>query len=412
MAKFAYTARDHESRLITGTLEADDKTFVIKELKKRSLTIIDIVLEEKQKKTFAAAVGGSGGGSGLRAKIKPMDLVVFSRQLATLIDSGVSLITGLNILHDQVENQYLKKIILNIKGDIEAGNSLSAAFAKYPDAFPGIFSNMIRAGESSGSLNEILERVADYLERSENLRRKIKSSLTYPVLIVGMAVVIIAFLMLKVVPTFKNIFSSLGGQLPAPTQVLILLSDTTVKFFPIFIVMFVAILIAFKKYISTAVGRMQFDTFKLGLPVFGPIIKKISISRFARTLATLVKSGVSILEAFEIAGKVSGNKVIEVATEQIRTNMRAGETISEPMGQTGKFPPFVVKMIAVGEQTGELERMLTKISDYYENQVNDSLTELTSMIEPIIIGFLGITIGFIVVAMFMPIFKLTSLISK
>jgi len=406
MPKFSYSARDKESRLITGVLEAQDKTFIVKELRKRNLTIIDIVQEDtKQKKPVQQQ-------QKIRGKVKPMDLVVFSRQLATLIDSGVSLITGLNILNDQVENPYLKKIIFNIKNDIEAGNSLSAAFSKYPEAFPPIFSNMIKAGESSGSLNEILDRVADYLERTENLRRKIKSSLTYPILIVGMAGLIVAFLMLKVVPTFKNIFMSLGGDLPAPTQLLITASDVSVKFFPFIAIGLVIIVISINKYINTEQGRINFDNFKLRLPVFGPIINKISISRFTRTLATLVKSGVSILDAFEIAGRVSGNKIIEIATDQIRVNMRAGETISEPMEQTGKFPPFVVKMVAVGEQTGELERMLTKISDYYENQVNDSLNEMTSLIEPLIITFLGVTIGFIVVAMFLPIFKLTQLIQK
>ncbi len=404
MAKFNYTARDRDSRLISGTLEAQDKSFIIKELKKRNLTIIDIIQEDiKEKKVVQHRS---------RGKVKPMDLVVFSRQLATLIDSGVSLITGLNILHDQVENQYLKKIILSIKNDIEAGNSLSASFAKYPEAFPSIFSNMIRAGESSGSLNEILDRVADYLEKTENLSRKIKSSLTYPILIVGMAALIIAFLILKVIPTFKNIFASLGGQLPAPTQILIFVSDMSVKFFPFLVLAVVIIIVSFKKYLSTEQGKLNFDKFKLKLAIFGPIINKICISRFARTLATLVKSGVSILDAFEIAGKVAGNKVIEIATDQIRTNLRAGENISGPMEETGKFPPFVVKMIAVGEQTGELERMLTKISDYYEAQVNDSLNELTSLIEPIIISFLGVTIGFIVVAMFLPIFKLSQIISK
>jgi type IV pilus assembly protein PilC len=404
MPKFSYSARDKESRFITGSLEAQDKSFVVKELKKRNLTIIDIVQEDtKQKKPAQQKFKG---------RVKSMDLVVFSRQLATLIDSGVSLITGLNILHDQVENDYLKKIIFNIKNDIEAGNSLSAAFSKYPEVFPPIFSNMIRAGESSGSLNEILDRVADYLERTENLRRKIKSSLTYPVLIVGMAALIVAFLMLKVVPTFKNIFMSLGGELPLPTQILITASDIGVKFFPFIAVGLVIIIVAFNRYINSKKGRINFDNFKLKLPVFGPIINKISISRFTRTLATLVKSGVSILDAFEIAGRVSGNKIIEIATEEIRVSMRAGKTISEPMEQTGKFPPFVVKMIAVGEQTSELEGMLTKISDYYESQVNDSLSELTSLIEPLIISFLGVTIGFIVVAMFLPIFKLTQIINK
>jgi type IV pilus assembly protein PilC len=403
MPKFSYSARDDESRLVAGTITAPDKTAVVKELKKRSLTIIDIVQEGHEKKLSVIHAKG---------RIRPMDLVVFSRQLATLIDSGVSLIVGLNIIYAQTENPYFKKVISQIKNDIEGGNGLSFSFSKYPHVFPVIFVNMIRAGESSGSLNEILERVSDYFERTENLRRKIKASLTYPVLIVGMAVVILTFLMVKVVPTFKNIFISLGGSLPLPTQILITASDASVRFFPYIVVSLIIISLGLTRYIHTESGRLRYDAFRLKLPVFGLLVSKIAISRFARTLATLVKSGVSILEAFDISGKVSGNKVIEIATEQIRINMRAGETISGPMEETGKFPPFVVKMISVGEQTGELEKMLTKVADYYEDQVNDALTEMTSLIEPVIISFLGVTIGFVVVAMFLPIFKLTQLIGK
>lgn len=403
MIRFSYTTRDKDARLITGILEAEDKASIIKELKKRNLTIIEVVQEEEQRKIILRRT---------RRKIKSMDVVVFSRQLATLIDAGVSLITGLTVLHDQVENPFLKTITSYIKSDIEAGNSLSASFAKYPKVFPNIFANMVKAGESSGSLNEILERVADYLERTENLKRKIRSSLTYPILIVCMAILIVAFLMLKVVPTFKDIFATLGGELPLPTQVLITISDLSVRVFPFIVLFLIVSFAAFLKYINSKKGRMQFDTLKLRLPIFGPIISKIAISRFSRTLATLVKSGVRILEAFEISGRVSGNKVIEMAAEQIKVNMRAGETISEPMEKTQKFPPFVVKMIAVGEQTGELEKMLIKVSDYYEAQVNEALTELTSMIEPLVIAFLGVSIGFIVVSMFLPIFKLTQLIGR
>lgn len=400
MPKFAYSAKDEEAHLITGTIEAKDRAFVIRELKKKNFTVIS-VLEEQKKTEFRVA----------REKVKPMELVIFSRQLATLIDAGISLVVGLNILQQQVENPYLKKIFSDLKSDIEAGNSLSSSFAKYPSAFPGIFINMIRAGETSGSLNEILERIADYLERVENLRRKLKSALTYPILVIGIAIIIVSFLMLKVVPTFKNIFSSLGGNLPLPTLILIKISDSALRLFPLIILSVIILYVLFIRYIHTERGRLRFDQFELKLPIFGTVIRNVSISKFVRTLATLVRSGVSILEAFEIAGKVSGNKVIEQATNQIRINMQAGENISEPMAETGKFPVFVVKMIAVGEQTGELEKMLTKVSDYYENQINETLTSLTSMLEPLIIVFLGVVIGFVVLAMFMPIFKLTQAIS-
>ena len=397
MPKFRYSVRDKEARLFTGVLEGRDKQFVVRELKKKNLTIIS-VLEEKQ----VTAKKGQG-----KEKVNPMDLVVFSRQLATLIDAGVSLVMGLNILREQVDNPYLKVIIASIKSDIEAGNSLSNSFAKYPNAFPEIFMNMTRAGESSGSLNEILERVADYLERTESVRRKLVSSLTYPALIVGMAVLVVAFLMLKVVPTFKSIFESLGGKLPLPTLILIKISNYSLKFFPFIVVAIILFYAGFMKFIRSEQGRLKFDQFKLKLPIFGPVLRNISISKFTRTLATLVKSGVNILEAFEISGKVSGNKVIEQATNQIKVNLQAGENISGPMEQTGKFPVFVVKMIAIGEQTGQLEKMLNKVSEYYEEQISETLGSLTSLLEPFIIVFLGVIIGYIVLAMFMPIFKLS-----
>ncbi len=403
MPKFNYIAKDREARVITGIREAKDSSFVVKELKKLNLTVISVVEEKEEKKLVAR---------GRRGKVRSMDLVIFSRQLSTLIDSGISLVVGLNILYMQIENEYLKKIIANIRSDIEVGNSLSNSFAKYPACFPAIFTNMIKAGESSGSLNEILERIAEYLEKAEDLRRKIKSSLTYPVIIISMAVIIMAFLMLKVVPAFKNIFGSLGGELPFPTQLLIMLSDLSARLFPFIVATLIILYIGFIRYTHTEKGRLNYDRFKLKLPVFGAIMTKVAISRFARTLATLVRSGVSILEAFDVAGKVAGNKVIEMATEQIKLSVQAGENISEPMEKTKEFPIFVVKMIAVGEQTGRLENMLAKVSEYYESQVNESLASLTSMLEPIIISFLGVSVGFIVVAMFLPIFKITQLIAK
>jgi len=398
MPKFVYTAKDENAHLLTGVIEAAESSFVIRELKKKNLTVIS-VNAEKEKRT--ALLTG-------REKVRPMELVIFSQQLATLIDSGVSLVAGLIILQQQVENPYLKKIFSDIKSDIEAGNSLSSSFAKFPAVFPDIFINMIRAGETSGSLDEILERVAEYLERTENIRRKVKSALAYPVLVIGMAILIVGFLILKVVPTFKNIFTSLGGSLPLPTLILIKISDLGLRLFPFILLGVIILNIIFVKYTHTESGKLQFDRFKLRLPVFGTVIRNMAISKFVCTLATLVKSGVNILQAFEISGQVSGNKVIEQAANQIKLSMQAGENISDPMAETGKFPVLVVKMIAVGEQTGELEKMLTKISEYYEDQINETLAALTSMLEPLIIVFLGAVIGFVVLAMFLPIFKLTS----
>lgn len=405
MPKFKYVAKDQNAAVVNGVLEAEDEASVVRELKKRSLAVIEVSMD---KGALPAAAVSKGGGR----RVSSMDLVVFSRQLATLIDSGVSLITGLNILRDQIENPYLKQIILEMKSDIETGHSLSGSFVKYPHVFPTIFANMIRAGETSGSLNEILERIAEYMENSEALRRKIKSSLTYPAIVVIMAIVVVTFLVLKVVPTFKSVFSSMGGTLPLPTQILIAVSNIGLHFFPVIIAAIAGIFFGARWYINTEKGRINFDDYSLKIPVFGPIVKKVAIAKFTRTLSTLVRSGVSILEAFEIAGRVCGNKVIEQATNEIRAQVRAGESIAEPMEKTGKFPQFVSKMIAIGEQTGELEKMLNKISDYYEGQVNDSLAELTSMIEPMVIAFLGVTVGSIVIAMFLPMFKITQLVGN
>lgn len=403
MPKFSYTVKDKDANLITADIEAKDSSLVVRELKNKNLTIISVVEKKEEKK--AAVKSG-------KKRVKAMELVIFSRQLATLIDSGISLVSGLTILHDQVENLYLKKVVFNIKSDIEAGNSLSLSFAKYPDAFPEIFMNMIRAGESSGSLNIILERVAEYLERTENIMRKLKSAFTYPVLVMGMAVIIVAFLVIKVVPTFKNIFENIGGGLPLPTLILIEISDFSVRFFPFIVFAAIAGYIMFDRYIHTKQGRIKFDQFKFSLPVLGAIFNNVAVSKFTRTLAILAKSGVNILEAFEIAGKVAGNKVIELAIDQVRVDLQAGENIAEPMAKTGKFSVFVVKMVAVGEQTGELEKMLSKVSDYYEEQINETLANLNSMLEPIIIVFLGVVIGFIVLAMFLPIFKLSQAVGR
>ncbi|RKY38480.1 MAG: type II secretion system F family protein [Candidatus Omnitrophota bacterium] len=400
MPKFSYTAKNLQAQTVSGVVEAENAEAVARELKKRNLAIISIT-EEKEKEFER-----KGG------KIKVREMVVFSRQLSTLINAGISLVASLNILYSQFESEKMRRIIANIRSDIEAGTSLSSSFAKYSHIFPPIFSNMIKAGETSGSLDEILNRLAEYLERTENLKRKVKSALTYPVLVVVMAAVIVSFLMLKVVPAFKSIFEGLGGTLPLLTRVLIKTSDVGVQMFPFFLILGVLVFIGFIRFIHTENGRMAYDRFKLRLPLFGSIIKKITIGRVMSTLATLLKSGVDILEALEIASKVAGNKVVEEAVKQTKQGVRTGESIAEPMERTGEFAPFVVKMIAVGEQAGELEEMLTKISDYYEAEVNETLSSLTSMMEPVIIAFLGVTIGFIVVAMYLPIFKVTQLVVR
>lgn len=351
-----------------------------------------------------------GSTSDRNAKVKMDDLVVFSRQLATMVDSGIPLIKGLSTLAGQVKSKTLRKIIARIRDDVETGSSLSEALSKHPKVFSPLYVNMVTAGESSGMLDDMLERVAAYLEKSNALKRKVKSALTYPAAVCSMATLISAFLILKVVPGFKDIFSTLGAKLPAPTAALIALSDILRHYFLSVVIGVVIVVTVVTKYLKTSKGRLRFDKLKLKLLIFGPLFQKIAIARFSRTLATLLKSDVPILTSLEIVGKTCGNKALEVALEEAATNVREGEHITEPLRRDKIFPPMVVDMISVGEESGELEAMLNKIADFYEDEVDTAISGLTSLIEPVVIAFMGIVIGSVVVAMFLPIFQLTRIV--
>ncbi len=396
MPVYSYSAKDTQGLKLSGIVEALDEHDAITVLHKKGLIVI-AVKEERLKKVREQGV-------------KLDDLVVFSRQLATMVDSGITLVQSLHILSEQAENKILSNVTLQIKENIEGGSSLHEALERHPKIFSNLYINMVKAGETSGLLDEILDRLASYLEKSSALQRKVKSSLVYPAVVVSMAILITMVLLIKVVPTFKGIFDSLGGTLPMPTQVLIGISDVLRHFFLYIVIAFALLAFLFKKYINTPRGRFQFDYNILRAPVFGPLFRKVVVAKFSRTLATLVKSGVPILNALEIVGKTAGNVVVEKAVTDARASIREGEPISEPLSKSGAFPPMVVRMISVGEQTGQLEKMLNKIADFYDEQVDAAVSGLTSMIEPLVIGFLGIIIGGIVVALFMPIFKITELI--
>ncbi len=396
MPLYSYTSKDSQGLKLSGTVEAVDEHDAIDILHKKGLIVIS-VREEKVRRVREAGV-------------KLDDLVVFSRQLSTMVESGITLVQSLHILSEQAENKILSSVTLKIKSDIESGSSLHEALDTHPKIFSNLYVNMVKAGETSGMLDEILDRLATYLEKSAALQRKVKSSLVYPAVVVSMAAIITMVLLIKVVPTFKGIFTSLGGTLPMPTQILIGISDTLRKFFLFVVAGFVVLIFLAKKYIDTPRGRFQFDYQLLRMPVFGPLLRKVVVAKFSRTLATLIKSGVPILNALEIVGKTSGNVVVEKAVNDARNSIREGEPISEPLSKSGAFPPMVVRMISVGEQTGQLEKMLNKIADFYDEQVDAAVSGLTSMIEPLVIGLLGIIIGGIVVALFMPIFKITELI--
>ena len=404
MPNFRYVAKDKTGRNISGTAEASEEKALVDLLRKQELFVISVKVERKKE--------GISWGAKFGSKIKLGELVLFSRQLATMIDSGIPLVQALEILNEQIENPGFKKIISDVKKDVSTGTTFCDALAKHPRAFSPLFVNMVKAGEQSGSLDDIMERLASYMEKTDSLARKVKSAMVYPIVVSLMAVCITLVLMLKVVPVFKGIFADFGSELPLPTRILIFVSDGLIGSIWIWMPAVIIGIFSFLKFLKTERGTLVFDNFKLKVPIFGIIIQKVAVSKFCRTLSTLVKSGVPILGALEIVGKTAGNCVIENAVEKVRVSIREGQNITTPLAKAKVFPPLVVRMISVGEQTGELEKMLSKIADFYDDQVDAAVAGITSLIEPLVIAFLGIVIGGIVICMFMPIFQISSLVNK
>jgi len=404
MANFKYTVKNKEGKTLKGLIEAKGKGDAILSLRSKGFVIIH--LDEDIKRAFSLK---SFGGK-RKKKIKIDELVIFSRQLATMVDAGIALVHALDILSEQTENVSFKEIIARVREDVEAGASLSEALAKHSEIFPGIFVNMVRAGESSGMLDEILDRLATYLEKTSILQKKVKSALVYPAVVSSMAVAITLFLIIKIVPIFKDIYAGFGAVLPAPTQMLLNLSDFLTQYFYVAIGLIAGAVFLAKRYAKSEKGRIKIDNFKLKMPIFGTILRKVAVGKFTRTLSTLIRSGVPILGALEIVSKTAGNRVVEIAVDKVRVNVKEGEPIAEPLARSGVFPPMVVRMISVGEQTGELEKMLIKIADFYDTEVDTAVSGLTSLIEPLIIAFLGIVIGGIVICMFLPIFQITEVL--
>ena len=405
MLGFRYVAKNASGKKISGVIEAENKKAAIDLLRKKDLTII--LLEE-------ASTGPSllkGGKISFLKKVSVDDLVVFSRQLATMVEAGIPLVNVLDMLGEQMEKPFFKEVILKIRDDIEAGASFSEAISKQKRVFSTLFINMVKAGETSGTLDEILDRVATYMEKMSNLQKKIRSALIYPAVVMTMAIAVTLVLIIKVIPVFKEIYSGFGAALPTPTQILIDVSDAVRRYFIIVVGLLGLMVFALSRLAKTDKGRYFFDKLKLKVPIFGPLIRKVAISKFTRTFSTLIKSGVPILASLDIVGKTSGNMVVEKAVEDVKTNVRDGENIAEPLARSGIFPPMVVRMVSVGEKSGELEKMLTKVSEFYDAQVDTAVSGLTSMIEPLIIAFLGVIIGTIVICMFLPIFRISEIVS-
>jgi type IV pilus assembly protein PilC len=398
MPAFSYVATDYTGQRIKGQIEARDRASVIASLRKDRLVIISI--KEARESIFFRKGG----------RVKLEDLIVFTRQLAALVKAGVSLVKSLNILSAQVENRTLKEIISAVLAKIESGSSLSEALAGYPKVFSGLYINMIRAGEMSGALDTILERLALYLEGIGKLNNKVRSAFVYPIIIIVVAVSITAVIFIKVIPGFKSIFDSLNVELPLITKIVLRISDLSQKYFLLFLLLAIAPFVALKSLSYKPRFRLAQDKLKLRLPILGNVIRKVIVARFSRTLSTLLKSGVSILAALQIGSTTSGNMVIEATLNKVIDRVSKGEKIGESLAENKVFAPLVVNLVAVGEETGDIGSMLDKIATFYEDEVDTAVSAMVSMIEPVIIIFLGVLIGGIVISMFLPIFKLTQVI--
>lgn len=395
MANFAYTVRDSSGQTRTGTSEAENMEILKRRLQEQGFTVADI------KQTASVKKKSAGAGWG---RVKLVDLSIFCRQFSTMIDAGVSLVRALDVLGEQTQNPKLKRIIIDIQQEVESGQTLSKAMTKYPKTFNNLFVGLVRAGEVGGVLEEALQRLSHFLEADMALKRKVKSAMTYPSIVIVVAVGIVLGLCTFIVPKFMDLFKDLGvKEFPAPTQVLVDFSDFLKNRWWMGIIICFVTYFALKYFGSTRVGRRVMDRLKLKIPVFGKLNHKIALARFSRTLSTLLVSGVPILQALETVAGTVGNVLISEAIMEARARIREGDRINDPLEKSGMFPPMVVHMISIGEESGALDQMLTKIADFYEQEVDATLDSLTAAIEPVLIVFLGVCVGFIVVAMFMPL---------
>lgn len=403
MPIYTWKARSRTGQTMKGEMEADAIGLVHTQLRGKGLYPLAV---KAKASSIEIKIPGLGG------KVTDKDLVVFTRQFAVMIDAGLPLVQCLEILAQQAENKALASAVEKIRADVEAGDTFAGALRKHPKVFEDLYVNMVEAGESGGILDTILNRLAGYMEKAMNLKKKIKSAMVYPISIVGIAVVVVVFLMIFVIPVFAKMFADFGQALPAPTQFLINASNLMTSYFPIVIVLLIGGVIAYKRFYKTEMGMRQIDKVKLKLPVFGMLLKKVAVAKFTRTLGTLVSSGVPIIDGLTITARTAGNKVIELAVLSTIDSIKEGATISEPLKAQNVFPPMVVQMIQVGESTGALDNMLSKIADFYDDEVDNTVASLTSLLEPMIMMFLGTVIGGIMICMYLPIFKMAGALGE
>jgi type IV pilus assembly protein PilC len=401
---FEYSVRDRGGKLITGTLEADSQAHVAQKLKSMGYAPVSI---NKHAAGMKSEIKIPGMGS---KKVKLKELAIFSRQFATMINAGLSLLRALTISTEQTENKELARVIGEVRNDVETGNALSSSMAKHPKVFPPLMVNMCKAGEVGGFLDQVLLQLAANFEAEVKLRGKIKAAMTYPTVVFIFAILACTGMLLFIVPTFKSIFDSLGGTLPAPTRVLVALSDILKKGMPVIIVLLIVAWQVWRRVKDTARVRNVVDPLKLKVPVFGPLFQKVAIARFTRNLGTMVHAGVPILQSLDIVADTTGNVVLGRAVRDVQESVRQGESISGPLVNHPVFPPMVVQMMSVGEDTGALDAMLQKISEFYDQEVEATTEALTALIEPIMIAVLGGIVGSMIIALYMPMFKVFDLV--
>ena len=392
MPTFTYTARSAAGELKTAVMEAPSRDDVVAQLRRQRMTVVKVD-EDKQKKKASGKIG-------------MRDIVIFTRQFSTMINSGLPLVQALDILAKQTENKALAEVTRAVVFDVESGHTVADALGKHPRAFNDLYVNMVAAGEAGGILDTILMRLATFMEKNDALIRKVKGAMIYPGVIMGVAGTAICVLLVFVIPTFESMFASVGLTLPLPTRIVIGMSNFLIGYWWAVIAAAVGGAVSLKRYYATSTGRLAIDKLLLRVPVLGDVIKKSAVSRFTRTLGTLISSGVSILDGLEITAKTAGNRVIQDAIMASRASIAGGDTIAAPLQKSQVFPPMVNSMISVGEQTGGLDEMLSKIADFYDEEVDAAVSGLLSLLEPMMIVFLGVVVGGMVVAMYLPIFDM------
>jgi type IV pilus assembly protein PilC len=399
---YTYRVRDRRGALQTGELEADSRDLVLSRLREQGLIPLEVKAKSSGMKMEIKFLS--------RKKVKLKSLTVFSRQFATMINSGLPLLRALAILEQQTEAKELARVLSEVRLDVERGTALSAAMAKHPRAFGQLYISMVRAGEVGGVLDSVLLRLADSLEREVALRQKVKSAMAYPVVVMVIVVLILSAMLLFVVPTFKSLFAGLGGTLPLPTRLLLAVSDIFKKYFFLVFLAVGGLVFAFRRWKRTDRGRYAVDRFKLKVPIFGQLFHKTAMSRFSRTLGVLSRSGVPLLQALDIVIATVQNEVVANALRDVQASVKEGESLTEPLSRHEVFPPMVVQMLAVGEETGALDTMLEKISDFYDDEITATVDALTALIEPVLIVLVGGTVGLIVISLYLPMFRLIDLI--